>query len=197
MLNADEIRRSLVGSWALLRGRPDGMNAFDLSVDGFWRSFQVFFLLLPPFVVSLLAERRLILSEIPVPSDEFPDGRFAVAQLFGFAIDWVMLPLLLAVLARPLAISHGYAAFIVARNWTSLIAVIPFTLPALLYLLDIVTAPVMIVLTLAAMAIVMHYRYQVARIALKAPVGLAIGVVVLDLLLSLLIGEVISRISGL
>lgn len=197
MLTGEEIRRSFFAAWALFKGQSEGMRDFDLSVTGFWRSFLVFFLLLPPLLLSVLAERKLILEEGTRITSDYTDGVYFTSQFIGGAVDWILLPAILLAIARPLGIERGYVPFIIARNWSALVAAIPYALPALLYLAGVLSAALMIFLTFIAMMVVLRYRFMIARIALDAPVGLAIGIVALDFLLSVLIGVSMSRITGI
>jgi len=58
LIGMNEIRAALDGSWLLLRNRPEGMAFFDQSLQGFWRSFQVVFLLIPVFLLSGQIEKQ-------------------------------------------------------------------------------------------------------------------------------------------
>lgn len=104
MISKVEIRAALDGSWLLLRNRPEGMAFFDQSIQGFWRSFSVIFLLVPVYVVSCLAEKRLFFAENLYHPDAFPNGSYWFAQFLGMGVDWLALPLLLALLAAPIGI---------------------------------------------------------------------------------------------
>lgn len=197
MLTSQEIRRSVAGAWALFKGQAEGMRAFDLTIEGFWRSFLVFFLLLPPFAISVLAEQKLSIEHLKDFAQTTSDGLYFLVQLLGFSTDWVLMPALLAAFARTLDIEKTYLPFIIARNWSSLIAVIPYTVPAALYLLGVISSGSMIFLSLVAMAVILRYRYMIARIALETSGALAVGIVALDFILSLLIGSAISRLTGI
>ncbi|ADZ72066.1 hypothetical protein [Polymorphum gilvum] len=197
MVGIAETLRAIEASWALFRGRADAMRGFDLSIGGFWRSFSVVILLVPPLIVTSLAERRLILIEAGVDSGFFPEQAFWQAQVVVFGLDWILYPFVMAVLAAPLGLSRTYVPFVVARNWTSLLATVPFVIPALLYMAGLIPSGILVLLSIAALAVVAHYRYRVTRISLQASVSVCIGVVVLDLLLSLLIGESVARMFGL
>ncbi|WP_269586201.1 hypothetical protein [Roseibium sp. Sym1] len=191
-----EIRAALDGSWLLLRNRPEGMAFFDQSIQGFWRSFQVIFLLVPAFLVSGLAEKRFYFSENLYHPDAFPNDAFWFAQTVGLGIDWLALPLLLAVVAVPIGISNRYVPFIVVRNWTSLLASVPYLITYLLFLLGVISAGIAVLLSLTCLLVVIWYRFLVARIALQAPIGLSIGVVVLDVLLTLVISQLVGLMWG-
>lgn len=192
MITMTEIRAALDGSWLLLRNRPEGMAFFDQSIHGFWRSFQVVFLLIPFFLLAGLSERQIYFLENLFHPEGFPNRAFWSAQAFGLGVDWIALPLIMAALASPIGISHRYVPFIVVRNWTSLLASIPFTINYILFLLGIIPTGIALLLSLTCVVVVLWYRFLVARIALQATVSLAIGVVVLDILLSLVIAEIVE-----
>ncbi len=192
MISMNEIRAALDGSWLLLRNRPEGMSFFDQSIHGFWRSFQVIFLLVPVFLLNGQSEKKLFFAENLYHPDVFPNRAFWTAQAFGLGIDWIALPLILAALAAPIGISHRYVPFIVARNWTSLLASIPFMITYMLYLLGLISSGIAILFSMTCIVVVLWYRFLVARIALQASTSLAIGIVVLDILLSLVIAQVVG-----
>jgi len=194
LVSLGEIRAALDGSWLLLRNRPEGMAFFDQSIQGFWRSFSVIFLLIPAFLVSGLAEKEFYFAENMFHPDAFPDGSYWTAQFFGLAVDWITLPILLALVAVPIGISHRYVPFIVVRNWTSLLASVPYMITYLLFLLGIIPPGIAVLLSFSCLLAVLWYRYLVARIALQAPISLAIGVVVLDVLLTLVISQLVGHL---
>ncbi|AXS42379.1 hypothetical protein D1F64_02395 [Breoghania sp. L-A4] len=197
MPSVEETRRSLAASWDLFKGRPHAMRGFDVSIEGFWRSFGVIVLLIVPYAVTVIAEQRIIAEEVILLEGTFSERAYVLAKAIGFVLDWICYPVIMALLARPLAISHRYVGYIVARNWTSAIAILPYMVPALLYNFGMINAGLTMVLTLIAVGFVLRYRYVVARAALNATVSLAIGLVVLDTLLSFLIGTAVNRAIGI
>lgn len=194
MISTSEIRAALDGSWLLLRNQPQGMSYFDQSTQGFWRSFLVIFLLAPVFLVSALAEKKLLISENVILAEVFPENAYWLAQFLSLAIDWVMLPLVLAMLASPIGVSRQYVPFIVVRNWTSILASVPYLVTGLLYLMGVIPSGIMVLLSFTCLIVVLWYRFLIARIALQTSASLAIGVVFLDILLSLIIGELAGRL---
>ncbi|MCX2724120.1 hypothetical protein [Roseibium salinum] len=194
MISLDEIRAALDGSWLLLRNRPEGMTFFDQSIQGFWRSFTVVVLLVPVLLVSGLAEKQFFFAENLFPPDAFPDQAYWTAQFIGLGMDWIALPVLLALVAVPIGISHRYVPFIVARNWTSLLASVPYMITYLLFLLGIISSGIAVLLSFSCLLVVLWYRFLVARIALQAPISLAIGVVVLDIVLTLVIAQIVGHL---
>ena len=194
MIGMNEIRAALDGSWLLLRNRPEGMAFFDQSIRGFWRSFQVVFLLIPVFLLSGLTEKHRYFAENIYHPEGFPNAAYWTAQALGLGADWIAFPLILAALAAPIGISHRFVPFVVARNWTSLLASMPFLITYMLYLPGIIPLGIMVLLSLTSLVVVLWYRFLVARIALQAGISLAIGIVILYFLLSLVIGQVVTII---
>jgi hypothetical protein len=191
----DEARRALTGAWWLFLRRPDGMRFFDLTVEGFWRSFGAIWLVLPAYAVIALADRHLRLAD-PNVAAGFSDAAYAAATVIELAIDWVALPVLLGILARPLGIADRYVPFIVARNWATVIALLPYAVAALLVGFGPDIAQLGSILSLAALFLVLRYAYVVARIALGAGIAFAVGLVAVDFLLSLTIQLVVERAFG-
>jgi hypothetical protein len=182
----DELTRSIGAAWRLFLGDPRGMAGFDLSVEGFWRSFGAIFPILPFYLCVVLVERQIRFGDAATPPD-VSEGHFFFVRALIVAVDWVALPVLLGLFARPLGIAQNYAAFVIARNWASVLVVVPDTFVTLLLGLGVVSREIAAFLSLAALLVILRYRYFVARIALGVGIGFAIAITIADLLLSLVI----------
>lgn len=192
MLTREEITRSLTAAWDLFLDRPGAMRGFDVSVDGFWRSFAAVVLVVPSYAFAVLAERELTADD---PAAPLQDGAsFFLQGAVGLGLDWVALPVILALLARPLGIARHYPEFVVARNWGAVIAAIPFGVIGLLIVLGLLGGELANLLMLAALIIVLRYTYLIARRALDASLGFAIGIVALDFVVSLTIALTLDGI---
>jgi hypothetical protein len=186
MLGREEVGHSLTAAWDLFLDRPGAMRNFDVSVDGFWRSFAAVLLVVPSYLLAVLAERQL--AAVTDPAAPLQDGAsFVIHNAIGLGLDWVALPLILALLARPLGIARRYPAFVVARNWGAAIAAVPFGIIGLLILLGIAGGELASLLMFAALIIVLRYTFVIARRALEVGIGFAVGIVVLDFVVSLTI----------
>mgnify|MGYP001208676618 CR=1 FL=1 len=195
MSSREEILRSLGGAWALFLNRPEGMRALDTSIDGFFRSFGVIFLLAPLYAVSVLAEIRLLqLDGVPVAT--FPYTWYFAWKFVGLAVDLLAFPIVLALIARPLGLARHYVPYVVARNWTSPIAMSLSILPSVLFASGLIGQELAAILFLAVAIVVIRYLYLVVRIALQTALIMSIGIVVFDLLLSLVLGELVNRLAG-
>ena len=55
-----EIQRSVQAAWLLARGDTRGMALFDLSLEGFWKSFAAALLVAPAYAIVLLDQYSVI-----------------------------------------------------------------------------------------------------------------------------------------
>lgn len=195
MLRRDEIVRSLTGAWSLFLDRSDAMRHFDVSADGFWRSFYVIVLILPAYALIALSEQGRILAD-PVLAAGFDSNAFVINKSLTLVFNWIMLPVVLALAAPPLGVSRSYAAFIVARNWGTFISVSLFALMDVLFLLGILGERVAGYMFLLTFVVVIRYDYLIARRALGVDIPFAIGVVVGDFAISLAIFSVANSFIG-
>jgi hypothetical protein len=186
MPDRDEIVQSLTGAWRLFLDRPDAMRLFNVSVDGFWRSFAAIIFIVPAYALFAITERIEILGE-PVVDPIFSDGPFIANKVLTLLLDWVTLPILLAAFASLLGVARSYTAYVVARNWCAVLATAPFGVVALLNLIGLLGNGPANLLSLVILVVVIRYNYMIARRALGAEMGLAIGVVIADFAISLLI----------
>jgi hypothetical protein len=193
MLTREEIGRSLGAAWDVFLDRPGAMRNFDVSVEGFWRSFAAVILVIPSYALAVLAERTLAAAIDPAAPVQ--DGvAFFVQNALGLGLDWVTLPVILALLARPLGIARHYPEFVVARNWGAVIAAVPFGAIGLLIVLGLLGGELANLLMFAALIVVLRYTFVIARRSLDVGIGFAIGIVVLDFVVSLTIALALDGI---
>ncbi|MBP0575432.1 hypothetical protein J8J27_32425, partial [Mycobacterium tuberculosis] len=77
------------------------MRHFDVSIDGFWRSFRVAVVLTPTLLVDVAVDTRLA-EEIGAGGDGL------LARLLTYAAGFIVFPLVLAVIGRPLGLERNY-----------------------------------------------------------------------------------------
>lgn len=195
MPTREEIGRSLTGAWQLFLNRPEGMRLFDLSVEGFWRSFRAIWLVLPAYALAAAAQYEQYLTD-SVP-DDVPSGlAYTVDKAIALGLDWIALPIILALVAGRLGIARTYPAYVVARNWTAVIGALPFGIIAILSLSGIADNALTGLLWVAALGVLLRYNFIVARRALGVTIGFAVALVVADFVLSLLIATGIDSLMA-
>ena len=188
--------RALEGAIDVLFGRQKALESFEFSVDSFWRSFGAIVLLVPALVISTVAEVHLSAGLGLIPTEEFPWGALFATRAGELVIDWIGYPLLLAALARPLGISQRFVPYVIVRNWSSVVAAAIYVLPELMFTFGLVDGEAWFLANLVVLVVVLFYHYRVARVALAAPVGLCIGLVVLETVFSILVSVGIDRLVG-
>jgi hypothetical protein len=195
MLTADEVVRSLRGSFRLIQREADGLRAFDISIAGFWRSFAAIVLTLPAFV-ALLAERRLDAGLLVSGSGLFDDGGLVVREALVFIAGWIGFPLVMIGFVRLMGLERRYVGYVVAYNWSTVIAAFVLAFPAALHVFGLATPALAAFYTFAFGIIVVQYRWFLARTALRITSGLAVLVVGLDLLTDIGITSAVSALVG-
>ena len=196
ILTRDEVVRSLDGAGRLFIDRPEAMRFFDVSVEGFWRSFGAILLVVPSYALASLAEYHLILSD-SIADEGFSNGAFVAARALSLCVDWVAFPVLLALVAGRLGLGRRYASYVVARNWCSVLAFVPFGLVGLTFVLGLIGPDVASFLWLATLIPVLRYTFVIARRSLGVGTAFAIGVVAADFFLSLSIAAFADSVIGL
>jgi hypothetical protein len=180
VLTAREIVRSTYGAWRLAHADPGGMAYFDATEEGFWRSFRVAILLLPLHVLAVWLQ-------IDSASVEEHWMRILAVDLIAYAIGWMAFPLAAHYLAMALDREREYVGYIVAYNWSNMIAA-PFGFVVLVLmlsgLLPVFVRHLLFVGMLAALAL---YAWFIARAALRVGPWPAAGLVAIDVLITYLL----------
>jgi len=196
MLRRDEISASLAAAARLFAQDPSGMRGFDLSVDGFFRSFRAIVLILPLLPIVLIAERQMILAGRGMDPAAFPDVAFVVWRVLFVAIDWVSLPLLMLVILRDMRLGGRYVAFVVAHNWSQVLSAALLSIPWLAYGLGIIGATGAFFVQLVLIVVWARYAWFVAKTSLGTTGVVAAGIVVLEFATGLLIDRLGMRVLG-
>ncbi|MCH7944362.1 MAG: hypothetical protein IIB67_14195 [Proteobacteria bacterium] len=167
-----EIFDALFGSWRLMRFDADGMNWFDFSIGGFWRSF---FAVLPaaPFF-ALLVYLNFYLPSDPVDA---PPEIFLSFLVYGFG--WAMVPLIMMPVTKLFGVGRGFIPMMVAYNWTAVPQITVQALAALPGVLGLVSDELSATVRFAVVVYVVVFEWFVIRTALQITTITAIGIVML------------------
>lgn len=194
MLTREEIGRSLAGAARLVALDADGMKFFDVSTSGFFRSFRALLLILPLVWAVAVAEHKLILTRVDPAvgvSDWFVASRFLIAGL-----DWIAFPIVLAFLAPTLGVQRQYAGYIVAHNWTSVLAALLLSIPLVAYGIGLLGETAAMIIQLGLLIVWIRFAVFTARVALETNGAVAAGLVLLNIVLGLVIERAISAVIG-
>jgi hypothetical protein len=186
--SSEEIARSLKAAWGIFLGRADAIRGFDLTVEGFWRSFFAIVLGAPGYLLTAIAVREGMLGNTD-PAAGPTGGAFLADAIVGYLGVWLALPLLFALVARRLGVSGTFPTFVVARNWASVIETVPAAAVALAFLTGLIGSEFAALLMAVLLIVLLRYDYLVARRSLSVGGGFALAVVAVDFLLNLLISS--------
>lgn len=190
-----EALRAIEGSFAIARRDPGADKFFDLSADAFWRSFGAIIYLLPVYLVITLAEARMALELSDPGQGELPaTSVLLTAEFLSLGLDWVAYPLVMMLLAPQFGLANRLASYIIVYNWSSLAVVLLIAPNYLLYATGILPVQVAVLLNLVLVVAILWFRWYLAHEILGAPTPTAIGFVVFDVLLSLLISMSIASL---
>ena len=181
--DAGQISAALAGAFRLLRFDASGFRFFDVSMDGFWRSFFAAVVILPGYI--LLVALRLEDAELANPL-----FRIAAVEFIGYVIGWAAFPLVMAHLSNAFGGAERYPGYIVAYNWFSAPQVTVLLAVAVLREAQLFPEAMATGLSLGAVLYLMAVQWFVARRALDVHPAVALGVVALDMVISLFLSAV-------
>lgn len=123
-----EARSSIRGVLRLARFDPDALDSFNLTLDGYWRSFFAAVLLLPIYLVYWFG------LDTPGKEGAIPLGRRLLVESINYPLVWTLWPLVAFYVALAAGWGERYLAYVIAYNWTQIFAQGVMLLAAILFL---------------------------------------------------------------
>ena len=176
-----EIRRSIWGAARFASFDARGMHFFNLTADGFWRSFAAALISLPFFLVIAALTYR--------PTDVAHFASLALA----YAASWILFPLIMIPVMKALRLSEAYVPLIVAYNWSSVIVYGLALVTTLLYFLD---TSLVASLTLAFWIVALLYLWFVVKSAINVGWLIPFVIVVIDQVLQTFVERGLLSLFG-
>ncbi len=183
MPSAIEITRSLYGTWRLARLDRAGMGWFEVSLQGFWRSFFAFAIVAPGYAVLKLVEH----TAVPVPADV---SRIVAVDAIAYVLQFVGFPLAMVYLCRVIDRRDRYVGLVVALNWLVVLQMAVIVPTTLLAASQTAPTPIAEILVFVSVVAVLGYQWFIVRTALEVSAWIAVGVVVLDIFIGRVVGQV-------
>jgi hypothetical protein len=174
MPSREEVLRSLNGAWRLAWLDHSGMSYFDLTVEGFWRSFFAAVLVAPGY--ALLVAQKLL-----ARPEDFSAIWALVVESTAYVLGWAAFPVVAIGLTQLLGLARNYSALIIAANWAAVLQIAAFLVAVGL---AFVVPPLGSLLVTLATGAILFYQWFVVRTALQTTGGLALAVVLVDLLVN-------------
>lgn len=176
-----EIRHYAEGAFRLAKGDAGGMEHFDFSADGFFRSFWAMLIVAPGYAILVTDQHARAGT---------PGGMALVlAESLSYLLGWVALPIIAVFLTRLFGVAQRYVPLIVALNWSSLIQIAAFLVPLALGV--ILPGPLIPLLMLLVTGGVLVYQGFIIKTALGCPVPVAVTFLAADLIAVMLINGIV------
>jgi hypothetical protein len=180
---ARHIAGAIYGIWRLLRLDPGGLEFFERSIDGFWRSWWSLAVLYPGGLVLAALTRTTLL-------ERHDFWRVALVHLIAGVAFYAAYALLIRQLARRLGHEDRLLVFLVAYNWGQVPGLALILLAAAAW-----TAGLGDLGLVQAVAIGWYgFNLYLAYHALGAGIGIAAATVLIDFLLTDLLSYVMDAL---
>lgn len=181
------VGRSIDAAFDLVARNQRAWDKFDLTVEGFFRSFWALPIIWPMNIVTDViannltdAERIKAGKEALNPAYGYGEALFSTATL---CVQWMVFPLVMILVLRFLNLSHRYSALIIAHNWGTIVIYL-FNMPAfLLFQAGLISSGLAIDLNLLALMFTLYYRFYTAQTALDAGWSVAASIAMLGFIL--------------
>jgi hypothetical protein len=189
MITGREIVYALAGAVRLAKRDPGGLVYFDDSIPGFWRSFYAAVLAIPLHFIMVMAgmpERTLT---VGLPA-------LLLTESIAYVVHWVALPLAMFHICQRLDREERFIRFVVAYNWAALLQISVLAPVALVAGTGLLPDSMAFLLSLIVTGWVLYFQWFIARHALDVPPPVAVGIVVLDLVIGVMVNGVARAIEA-
>ncbi len=189
MISIPQFAAALRGVRLLAAFNLKAWGYFDKSLAGFWASFVPAIALAPVSMAHSLLEFQ----NHPPKIDFIP---YLVVEFLTYLLQWTLFPFVMLYVADLLQRRERYFWHMVAYNWLQMPLTLFFLTLRLLGDFHLIAPQGLGVMELAGIAIFFIYSTFIAGVGLQVSIGTALSLVVLDFVLSLITGQVISRIEN-
>lgn len=169
------------GALRLAQMDRSGLAFFDRSVAGFWRSFYAASLVLPIYILTLLLIGKL------------PQELAAWAlEGAGYVINWLAFPCLMLTLVELMDREKRYFDYMVPYIWASIPQNGLLLLVALINSTGLIPPALGMLLGVAAFFSILAYKWYIAQVGLEISGRAALGLVVVDVSLAVMIQQLME-----
>lgn len=174
-----EIVAAVRGLGLLLRGDDRALLCYDLSLDGFWRSFWL------PLV--LVVAYALVMQPTAVELAAYSDDRtsYQLIQLVKLLLGWIAYFVVIAGITRMFGLGGRFGIFVILSNWAQAI-LIAASLPILAGAnWGFIPPSVLGGWSTALLPVGLYIVWRIARHGLGTSLSLAFAIAALDVLVPL------------
>lgn len=177
------IFRSLTGAWNLVRVNKNSMEHFDISSDGFWKSFWAIIVMLPIFLVGLIY------------GSGAEGAQPVVTESIFFLISLPMMALVMYYFTRFMKISDNYPSMIIASNWLTALNYNILVIAGLLLNLFLPNSEMaLVIIYVLSFYFGLYVAWFMYKTSLNISGYLAVGVLLFDAVFSLTIRTILLKV---
>ncbi len=180
-----EATNSLSGAFALLMRDEKGLEQFNQTSDGFWRSFSAIVLIIPIYLFASSTDWS-------AASGGEPKDFSAIKSLISLCVQWVIWPIVALFMMRALSCEKHYARYVTVFNWTTVLAMIIMAIPSVLIAAGLTNPRAGTFLIFMLLFITLYFEWYITSKALGTPMGLSAAIVAADFAVSLTIGSILG-----
>ncbi len=191
----NDMRLAAIGCWMIVTGNAAGQTYFDMSIDGFWRSFRWAFVLAVCDTLDAVIghSTALVGDDAALPVNYV---LLIAVNIIASLLTFFAFPIVVALLAKYMGLSQRYAPYIIVRNWLTVFLSFAVYILELLSYADIFGDDVRLILVLALYAATLYTGTMNARMLLQTPYSLSFGFALMDFLMAILIGAAAMQLVG-
>lgn len=175
------------GCWRLLWRDPEAFEDFNVTIEGFWRSFAMIVPVLFLAYPTLVSNQELAREAAAAAGESPPDLRLGASYVYLLS-NIVIWPLVAAVLARLLSAAQNYVRYMIVYNWMSVPMVAFAMISALLH----VTPEAGLLSSVLVHTVFIYVSWYLAKASLETTTLIAIVFVVADFALTEGLGALIG-----
>ena len=169
------------GCWRLIWRDPLADEDFNLTIEGFWRSFAMVLPLLV-LVYPLFVSNHQFDVEFAKEGEDPPALNLGL-DYFYLLVGVVVWPLFAALLAWLLGSGKNYVRYMIIYNWMGLLATLLAVVPHLVHLMTGTMQPAFI-LTQAVFILLLYVTWYIAKAGLQTTAPVAFAFLLADTALS-------------
>jgi len=175
-----EIVYGLYGAWRLARRDAGAMSYFERTPAGFWKSFFAALIVAPGFAIILNYE----LAQFELEAGAL---RLILVEAVAYLLGWVAFPVVAHQICEAIGKREAFIGYIVAFNWAQVIQMAVLLLSFGLIASGMLPGGSGTLLYWIVLFVILFYQWFVTRTALAVTAAGAVGFVVLDVVIKLII----------
>ncbi len=184
MLSLADISRGLQAGFRLALFDKQGLALLDATREGFWKSFAALL-----FVLPLQLAQGMLLMPDDTPGDVW------VQQTLVQIVEWLAFPVVMMTVTVGIGRAHHFFRFIVAHNWAKVPPLVVFAVVQALAFAGTISQDTAFGIIAIVGLWLLAFNFFVTRHSLEIGTGHTIGIMLLDLGLTLGIALAGSPVS--